>query len=117
VSTSKNELQAKVDDLSKLNSDLATKIKTLTDNPSIVPELTAKVETLTKEITESKTQLEAFTKTNKELTDKLTAMDAELDKRASMKAVEIIAGGKLSQPVNISPDVPKQMDMQEFLAQ
>jgi len=114
--TSKTELQAKVETLSKLNADLEAKIKTFSDNPSIVAELTAKVDALTKENVEGKTQLEAFTKTNKELTDKVTQLEKDFDNKASLKAAEIIAGGKLSSPVNISPDAPKQLGTQEFLA-
>lgn len=104
-------LETQVTDLTKVKSDLEGKIKTLTDNPNI----TAQVETLTKENTEYKTKLEALSKEKEEISAKVLGLEKEVESKASAKAAEIIASGKVPTPLPITADVQPTMDVTAFL--
>lgn len=104
-------LETQVNDLTKVKSELEGKIKTLTDNPNI----TAQLETLTKENNEYKTKLETLSKEKEDISAKVINLEKEMEQKINTKAAEIISNGKVSNPLPITADVQPTMDVTAFM--
>jgi len=100
-------LETQVTDLTKVKSELEDKIKTLTDDPNI----TAKVQELTKQNGEFKTQVESLTKEKEEVSAKIINLEKEVETKANVKASEIIANGKVQSPLPITADIQTAGDI------
>ena len=94
-------LTNQIADLTKVKTDLETKLKVYGENPNVLTELNTKIETLTKEKTEA--------------SNKLTEFQTEMETKINVKAAEIIASGKVQSPLPITADIQPEVDMTAFL--
>jgi|ERR1044072_513444 chromosome segregation ATPase len=108
-------LETQVSDLSKVKSELESKLKVYGENPNALTELNTKVSSLTKENTDYKAQVETLTKEKLDATNKLNEFQKEMEQKINIKASEVIANGKLTSPLPITADIPVQVDISAFL--
>ena len=104
-------LETQIAELTKVKTDLEGKLKTLTDDPNI----TAKVQELTKQNGEFKAQVESLTKEKEEASAKVINLEKEMEQKVNIKAAEIIASGKVTSPLPITADTQPEIDVAAFL--
>lgn len=108
-------LETQVSDLTKVKSELETKLKVYGENPNALTELNNKIDTLAKANIDYKAQVETLTKEKVDATNKLNEFQKEMETKVNIKASEVIANGKLTAPLPISADIPVQIDISAFL--
>lgn len=105
LTTDKTNLQAKIDELTKVNVEMEAKIVAFNANPNIVTELTEKVAGLENEKTELTNKVGNLETEVTDLKAKVEQFNKTVEDKAEEKAASIVASNKVSQiPVTPSTD-------------
>ena len=105
LTTDKTNLQSKIDELTKVNAEMEGKLVAFNENPNLVSELTDKVAGLETEKTDLTAKVGNLESEVSDLKVKVEDFNKNVETKAGQKAVEIIAGNRVSQiPLTASTD-------------